>query len=32
MVKERKKKIEIRGKYSELELINWANNPKNYRR
>jgi len=32
MLKERKRKIELRGGRSEIELINWANNPKNYRR
>lgn len=32
MLKERKRKIELRNGKSEIELINYANNPKNYRR
>lgn len=32
MFKERKRKLDVRGGKSEIELINHANNPKNYRR
>jgi hypothetical protein len=32
MYKNRIWKREVRGGKSEIELINWANNPKNYRR
>ncbi len=32
MLRKRIEKVKSRNGWSEIELINWANNPKNYKR